>query len=421
MEKLKNQVADNIGVEQEKAKLERAPNLKMFYFRIPRALERNLRTSDDLIVLETRKDGVHFTNTKLKRLTERFFEFEADYGQKQKEIVNALGSKLREFSPVFQILSDVLAEVDLFSTMAAVSSSAGFCRPVFADDSDRIYLEQARHPLVEKRCSYIPSTIEMKRGESSFVIISGPNSAGKSTLLKTVGICVYLAHIGCFVPCDKAVIPITSSIHARVGAWDSFQMSTFTVEMTEMASILESAQKSSLVLVDELGRSTSCSDGFGLAWTISKRLAKDIGAFCLFATHFHELCNLDHEIDCVTNCHMNAEARVEEGLLMLYQLKPGPFPKSFGIDAADHAGFPPSVLRRAREKAVELEIADGESGDVVRHVRIDPNEPYVNLLRKMLKADFENQTMGALVAFVKTSLADFDEEVKKNRSFFDNS
>jgi DNA mismatch repair protein MSH2 len=226
-----------------------------------------------------------------------------------------------------------------------------------------------------------------------------------------VGICVFLAHIGSFVPCDSAIIPITSSIHARVGAWDSFQMSTFTVEMTEMAGILESAQPSSLAIIDELGRSTSCSDGFGLAWAISKRLATRIGSFCLFATHFHELCRLEEEINCVKNLHMDAIA--DQGLLMLYRLKSGPFPKSFGIDAAARAGFPPSVMKRAIEKAKELEIADGEGGEVSGPIRIDPNEPYRNVLRKVLALDCDSLAIPVIVATTERYLSEFDEELRK--------
>jgi DNA mismatch repair protein MSH2 len=192
-------------------------------------------------------------------------------------------------------------------------------------------------------------------------------------------------------------------------------MSTFTVEMTEMAGILESAQSSSLVLIDELGRSTSCSDGFGLAWAISRRLASRIGAFCLFATHFHELCSLEHEMECVTNMHM--DARAEEGLLMLYQLRDGPFPKSFGIDAAERAGFPPAVMRRATEKAIELELADGESDAGPRHVRIDPNEPYVSLLKKVLILDIEAMAPGQFVAATERYIREFDEEIRKKSVF----
>ena len=411
MERLRLNAASDVGVDDDKMKLERASNQKSFYFRLSRSLERNIRNNDEYNVIETRKDGVHFTTRKLKKLIEEFFDLENEYSQKQREISTKLISTIADFAPLFQSLNDIFAQIDVFCAFATVANASNYVKPVLSHESSEINLVQARHPLVEKHCSFIANDVEMKRGESSFIIISGPNSAGKSTLLKTVGICVYLAHIGCFVPCDAATIPITCSIHARVGAWDCFHMSTFTVEMTEMASILESAKPSSLVLVDELGRSTSCSDGFGLAWAISKRLATGIGCFCLFATHFHELCNLESKIPCVANFHM--DARAEENLLMLYQLKPGPFPKSFGIDAAERAGFPPSVMKRAMEKAVELEIADNEEGDTPSHIRIDPNEPYRHLFEHLRALDLENTAPAQLVKIAQTAVNDFDEEMSK--------
>ena len=182
--------------------------------------------------------------------------------------------------------------------------------------------------------------------------------------------------------------------------------------MTEMAGILESAQTTSLIIVDELGRSTSSSDGFGLAWAISKKIATEISAFTLFATHFHELCNLEKEIDCVANFHMDAS--VDDGILMLYQLKPGPFSKSFGIEAAEHAGFPTSVMKRAKEKAVELELADSEDESVPKRVCIDQNEPYVNFLTKILEIDYENMSMNDTISTIENALKIFDEQKEKS-------
>lgn len=413
MECLKDDIAEEIGLDSDKIKLERATNQKQFYFRITRALERNIRGNDDLTILEARKDGVHFTSYKLNKIANEFFELETEYTTKQKEIVHKLITTVSEFTPVFQTLDELFAQIDVFIAFANVANSCNFVKPVISRDSKEIYLKQARHPLVEKRCTnFMPNTIRLEKGKSSFCIISGPNSAGKSTLMKTVGICTFLSHIGSFVPCDSAIIPVTSSIHARVGAWDSIHISTFAVEMTEMAGILESAQTTSLIIVDELGRSTSSSDGFGLAWAISKKIATEISAFTLFATHFHELCNLEKEIDCVANFHMDAS--VDDGILMLYQLKPGPFSKSFGIEAAEHAGFPTSVMKRAKEKAVELELADSEDESVPKRVCIDQNEPYVNFLTKILEIDYENMSMNDTISTIENALKIFDEQKEKS-------
>lgn len=412
MEKHRSNIANDLGIEDEKMKLELSANKQSYYFRVTKMFDKNLR-STNVKVIETRQNGVHFTTAVLSGLVDDYFSLDSEYSKKQKEIAKQLISSIAEFHPVFQKFTDLVSLIDFYTALAMVASNSSFVKPQMTPDSSEILLEEARHPLVEKHVSFQPNSVEMKRGESSFMIISGPNSAGKSTLLKTVGCCVYLAHVGSFVPANSATIPITSSIHARVGAWDSAQMSTFTVEMTEMAGILQSAHQSSLILVDELGRSTSCSDGFGLAWAISKHLAT-IGSFTLFATHFHELCNLENEIPSVVNYHM--KVNTDEGLLMLYQLVKGRFPKSFGIDAAQRAGFPPSVIKRSMEKAIELEQADGE-GEAPKRIRIDPNEPNVNFLRKLLQIDLMNQTPGQVVQFVQKSFDEYNEEVKANPVF----
>ncbi|OHT07430.1 DNA mismatch repair protein Msh2 [Tritrichomonas foetus] len=416
MEALRSNLADETGVDNDKMKLERMPNQRVFFFRVGRALEKSIRNISEIHVTESRKDGVHFTTKSLKKLVDTYFDLEDTYSNQQREIAQKLYETLKGFAPMFQILNDVFAQIDVYISLASVASTSNFVKPTLSQNDSEILLTQARHPLVEKHCSFIPNTVDMKRGESSFIIISGPNSAGKSTLLKTVGICIYLAHIGSFVPCDEAIIPITTSIHARVGAWDSANMSTFTIEMTEMSGILQSARKNSFIMVDELGRSTSCSDGFGLAWAISKKLAKDIGSFTMFATHFHELCNLENEIECVANFHMDAStSSMNSGLLMTYQFLPGAFPTSFGIDAAERAGFPKEVMERAIVKEAELELADKEEGDKPKRVIIDPNEPYRNFLRKLLTIDTDEQSAKQVTSIINDALKSFDEETKNRK------
>ena len=383
MEEKRKKIARNVGIDDDKLKLERTNKGRSYYFRIPRTLEKNIRGDPTLTILESRSNGIHFTCKSLNQFVEEISELELSYTDKQREIQKRLIETLRDYNPVFEQLCDVFSVIDLYSSLAETATTNNYIRPVLSPDSSELSLVQARHPLLEKHVSFIPNNVDMKKGESSFIIISGPNSAGKSTLLKTVGCCVYLAHIGSFVPCEEATIPVIPSIHARVGAWDSMNMSTFTVEMTEMASILESATSKSLVLVDELGRSTSCSDGFGLAWAISKKLADGIGAYTLFATHFHELCNLDKEIPCVKNYHM--EADTNDHLRMCYTFKEGPFGDSFGIEAAERAGFLPEVMEAARTKVRQLELIDEQNnGAAIPKKEIkDFNKPYKHWAQAM--------------------------------------
>lgn len=414
MEVKRQKVARNCNIDDDKLKLERAANQKSFYFRIPRNMEAKIRSDTSVTILETRKDGVHFITPSIKKMADEIIELEGDYSVKQREIQKTLLETLTEFSPVFDKLSETFANIDLYRALAQTASANNYCRPKLSQ-SHNINLVQARHPILEKHVSFIANDITMKKGESSFIIISGPNSAGKSTLLKTVGCCVYMAHIGSFVPCTEAEIPIIPSIHARVGASDSMKMSTFTFEMTEMASILESASSNSLIIIDELGRSTSCSDGFGLAWAISKKLANDVGAFTLFATHFHELCNLESEIACIKNYHMQADE--EDCLRMMFTFVKGPFGDSFGIDAAERAGFPAEVMKMAREKVRELEIIDASNDGkpVVRAQVFDPNKPYLNYFRALKATNLDDLGRSSAIKLLNELQKKFETDKKNNK------
>lgn len=371
---LHKQTASDLDLPVDKAlKLDKGTQFG-HVFRITKKEEPKIRKklTTQFIVLETRKDGVKFTNSKLKKLGDQYQKVLEEYKNCQKELVNRVIQTAVTFSEVFKSLAAMLSELDVLLSFADLASSCPtpYTRPdINPPDVGDIILEGSRHPCVEAQdwVNFIPNDCKLIRGKSWFQIITGPNMGGKSTFIRQVGVNILMAQVGSFVPCDKASISVRDCIFARVGAGDCQLrgVSTFMQEMLETASILKGATDKSLIIIDELGRGTSTYDGFGLAWAICEHLVEEIRAPTLFATHFHELTALAHEnanelntkqMVGVANYHVSAHIdSTSRKLTMLYKVEPGACDQSFGIHVAEFANFPESVVTLAREKAAELE------------------------------------------------------------------
>ncbi|EPS69989.1 hypothetical protein M569_04769 [Genlisea aurea] len=364
---LHQKTADDLDMAVDKSlKLEKATQYG-HAFRITKKEEPKVRKqlNTHFVVLETRKDGVKFTNTKLRKLSDLYQKVLEEYKDCQKVLVARVVQTAASFAEVFEGVACLLSELDVLLSFADLASSSPtpYTRPTITpSDAGDIILEGSRHPCVEAQdwVNFIPNDCKLVRGQSWFQIITGPNMGGKSTFIRQIGVNIMMAQIGCFVPCDSATISVRDCIFARVGAGDCQMrgVSTFMQEMLETASILKGATDKSLIIIDELGRGTSTYDGFGIAWAICEHIVEAIGAPTLFASHFHELTALAHDRHCgIANYHVSAH--IDESnrkLTMLYKVvEPGPCDQSFGIHVAEFANFPESVVALSRKKASELE------------------------------------------------------------------
>ncbi|KAI8818608.1 muts domain V-domain-containing protein [Fimicolochytrium jonesii] len=361
--------ADDLDIEYEK-KLKFEKNAQYGHImRLSRKDAAIIRNKREYIELATRKDGVYFTTSTLRRLSEEYAQLSAEYESTQSKLVKEVIEITGSYFPVLELLNQSIAVLDVLVSFAhvAIHAPVPYVRPVLTKKGEGdVHLKAARHPCLEMQdVAFIDNDTEMLRESSSFHIITGPNMGGKSTYIRQIGMIALMGQVGCFVPCRAANLCIFDSILARVGAGDSTLkgVSTFMAEMLETSAILKAATPDSLIIIDELGRGTSTYDGFGLAWAISEYIATNLQSFTLFATHFHELTALYEKVPTVRNLHV-AALREERGITLLYKVRDGACDQSFGIHVAELASFPDSVVKMAKRKAAELEDFE-TNGDVI--------------------------------------------------------
>ena len=264
------------------------------------------------------------------------------------ELFLAIRDKVKEYIPKLQEISSVISEIDVLQSFATVTEENNYVRPILTDEKDICIIEN-RHPVVEKvmNSEYVPNDIIMDK-DTNILLITGPNMAGKSTYMRQLAITVIMAQIGCFVPANSAKMPMFDAIFTRIGASDDLVSgeSTFMVEMTEANNALCNATENSLILFDELGRGTATFDGMALAQAIIEFIHDRIKAKTLFSTHYHELTDLENNLNNLRNVHVSA---IEEdgNITFLHKIQNGSIDKSYGIHVAKLANLPKELIKRA--------------------------------------------------------------------------
>lgn len=307
---------------------------------------------------QTLSTGERYITLELKELEEKVLGADERRKQLEYSLFQELRDQVAAHGPRLLALSRSLAELDVVAALAEVADRWGWCAPAVVD-APVLSLTAARHPVVEaslREERFVPNDCELNTSDRRMIVLTGPNMSGKSTIMRQVALCVVLAQIGSFVPAEQATIGLCDRLFTRVGAADDLArgQSTFMVEMSETAAILHGATRRSLVVFDEIGRGTSTYDGLAIAWAVAEDLASRIGCRALFATHYHELCELSQTETGVVNQSVAVREWGEE-IVFLRTLREGGASRSYGIQCARLAGLPEATIQRARELLARFE------------------------------------------------------------------
>ncbi len=310
------------------------------------------KAPEEYIRKQTIANGERFITEELKNFEERVLSSETRLKSLEESLFLQLRKEVAQNSKPLLQNARVLGELDVILSFATVSAKRGYTQPKVSSDWS-LRIVEGKHPVIESLLpagTFVPNSVFFSEEDCRTLIITGPNMAGKSTIMRQVALIVLMAHIGCFVPAKSADIPRVDAIFTRIGSSDDLSSgrSTFMVEMTETARILEMASPRSLILIDEIGRGTSTYDGLSLAWSLVEHFHTEVKAKTLFATHFHEITALEKAHPQLKNANVRVE-KFKNEIIFLYQLSPGICNQSYGIEVAKLANLPSKVLTRAKE------------------------------------------------------------------------
>ncbi|WP_220221201.1 DNA mismatch repair protein MutS [Lactobacillus panisapium] len=352
---------------------------------------------------QTLTNAERYITPELKEHENLILEAQTKSTDLEYELFVKLREEVKKYISALQKLAGQIAALDVFCSFAQVAEENNYCRPKFHTSNQDVKVVLGRHPVVEKVMkagSYIPNDVRLDQ-DTDIYLITGPNMSGKSTYMRQMALIAVMAQVGSFVPADSAELPIFDQIFTRIGAADDLisGQSTFMVEMTEANEALQNATKRSLVLFDEIGRGTATYDGMALAGAIVQYLHDEVGAKVLFATHFHELTDLEQTLPRLKNIHVGATE--ENGkLIFLHKILPGPADQSYGIHVAQLAGLPRKVLRKATKLLNRLEAQGSNLG---------PTSAQLDLFSS--NEESETMTDQELAPSTETELSDKEKDV----------
>lgn len=361
---------------------------------------------------QTLANSERFTTDELKQLEEKILSSEELALKLEAQLYENLKSILAENLDKFKAISVAVALLDVLVSFAGIAKTNKYVRPEITSSDKPLIIKEGRHPVVEaiSKSQFISNDTLLDEGENRTMIITGPNMAGKSTYMRQTAVIVLMAHLGCFVPAKSASIPLVDRIFTRVGASDNLisDQSTFMVEMIEVATIIQNATKNSLLILDEVGRGTSTYDGLSIAWAVIEYLTGSIGAKTMFATHYHELTELETKLDGIKNYKV-AVRELNGSVVFLRKIMRGGANRSFGIEVASLAGIPARVTDRAKE--ILRLVENGEKS----HIESGEENTTDNRSEaERILADVDLNNLSPMQAFLLVS--DLVEKVKNEKN-----
>lgn len=325
-----------------------------YYIEIPRS--QSDKVPAEYIRRQTLKSAERFIIPELKKFEDKILSSKERTLAREKYLYEQLLQTIASHVPALRLTAFNLAEVDILVCFSERAVHLNYCKPELSDDVG-VSIQGGRHPVVELSLEdpFTPNDVDL-HSERRLLMITGPNMGGKSTYMRQTVIIVLMCYIGCYIPADSATIGPVDRIFTRIGAHDDLSTgrSTFMVEMTEAANILNNATSDSLVLMDEIGRGTSTFDGLSLAWSFAEHLVNTTKAYTLFATHYFELTQLANSNHTIHNVHINA-AEHDDRIIFLHTVEEGPANQSYGLQVAQLAGVPRAIIQRAKQKLQQLE------------------------------------------------------------------